>query len=155
MIGREVADLFLGNYEMSLVNLKRQAQTYEKNLQKQVDPRSKTAKTLQRLLSEKYSAIDEYEEAIEKIKNSLESQVEILFPPIAKIKDMGVEQIKAFSSLLASKPNKKAEAGDIGLQLYKNIKILNKLHALLLECDWSRFYTIILVGSIGFSSSDG
>ncbi|KTD64943.1 hypothetical protein [Legionella shakespearei] len=133
MVDRDVANLFLESYEKNLESLKRKAQTYERNLQKQKDPASKTAETMQRLLSETQASILVQEEAIEKIKNGHEDRIEIVFPPISKIKDMSLHQMQAYSSLLATKPDTKNAAGDLGAELYKNIRIVNKLQEKIVE----------------------
>jgi hypothetical protein len=133
MVDRDFANLFLESYEKNLASLKLKSQTHKKNLQKQKDPTSKTAQTLQSLLSEIEASILIQEEAIEKIKNSNEDQFEIVFPPISKIKDMSLDQMRAASFLLATKPEIISAPEGIGAILYKNLRILNKLQEIIVE----------------------
>lgn len=132
-VDRDVAALFLSSYEKNLENLKRKEQTFQRNFDKQKDPTSKTALALQKTVFETQNMIREHEETIEKIKNGSGAQIEIMFPPFSKIKEMSVENMKAFSELLATKPDIKAAAGPIGAELYKRINLLNKLQDKLLD----------------------
>lgn len=131
IVHRDIAQLFFASYEDNLENLKRKTLVFETNLQKQKDPTSKMAQTIRKLLLESQDSILEQEEAIEKIKNGPGEQLEIVFPPSAKIQDMSLEQMKAFSSLLRARPE--LNTGDVVVELNKNIKTLTTLQKKLLE----------------------